>query len=94
MTQSFEFEAWFDREFPMEGDAMRPKYRSMSVMDLIRAAWEGSRQQALEEGGEARESLSNMLASIERDGNYSSETTCNFLRQALQCLPILRDGSE
>jgi hypothetical protein len=36
---------------------------------------------------EAREILENMLSSIEADGNYSTEATCTFLRQALNCLP-------
>ena len=37
---------------------------------------------------EAREILENMVRSIELDGNYSTEATCTFLRQALQCLPV------
>jgi hypothetical protein len=36
---------------------------------------------------EAREILENMVRSIELDGNYSTEATCTFLRQALMCLP-------
>jgi hypothetical protein len=37
---------------------------------------------------EAREILENMVRSIELDGNYSTEATCTFLRQALNCLPV------
>jgi hypothetical protein len=37
---------------------------------------------------EAREILKNMVRSIELDGNYSTEATCTFLRQALNCLPV------
>jgi len=36
---------------------------------------------------EAREILENMVRSVELDGNYSTEATCTFLRQALLCLP-------
>ncbi|MEK6290817.1 MAG: hypothetical protein V4793_05400 [Paraburkholderia tropica] len=37
---------------------------------------------------EARAILTNMLQSIEQHGPYSTETTCRFLRQAIQCLPV------
>ncbi|MBU9212272.1 hypothetical protein [Burkholderia multivorans] len=37
---------------------------------------------------EARAILTNMLRSIEQHGPYSTETTCRFLRQAIQCLPV------
>lgn len=40
-----------------------------------------------EDPQEAREILENMVRSIELDGNYSTEATCTFLRQALLCLP-------
>ncbi|WP_454826082.1 hypothetical protein [Paraburkholderia xenovorans] len=42
---------------------------------------------------EAREILENMVRSVELDGNYSTEATCTFLRQALQCLPAARPAS-
>jgi hypothetical protein len=38
--QSFEFEAWFDREFPMDPPPSRPKYQRTSVTNLMRAAWD------------------------------------------------------
>jgi hypothetical protein len=42
---------------------------------------------------EAREILENMVRSVELDGNYSTEATCTFLRQALQCLPVPQPAS-
>jgi SpoVK/Ycf46/Vps4 family AAA+-type ATPase len=42
---------------------------------------------------EAREILENMVRSVELDGNYSTEATCTFLRQALQCLPAVQPAS-
>jgi hypothetical protein len=42
---------------------------------------------------EAREILENMVRSVELDGNYSTEATCTFLRQALLCLPAAQPVS-
>ncbi|MFM0638035.1 hypothetical protein PQQ63_15140 [Paraburkholderia metrosideri] len=42
---------------------------------------------------EAREILENMIRSVELDGNYSTEATCTFLRQALQCLLAAQPAS-
>jgi hypothetical protein len=42
---------------------------------------------------EAREILENMVRSVELDGNYSTEATCTFLRQALLCLPAAQPES-
>jgi len=47
----------------------------------------------IEEITEAREILENMVQSIELHGNYSTEATCTFLRQALQCLPVATNPS-
>lgn len=47
----------------------------------------------IEDLQEAREILENMVRSVELDGNYSTEATCTFLRQALQCLPAAQPAS-
>lgn len=57
MSQSFEFEAWFDREFPMDASGGRPKYRETMVMDLMRASWNASRREALKEAAAHVETL-------------------------------------
>ncbi|MGN6656024.1 MAG: hypothetical protein ACTHJ9_11880 [Rhodanobacter sp.] len=49
MTQSFEFEAWFDREYPQDESGRRPRYQSSVVLDLMRSAWDGARQQTASE---------------------------------------------
>ncbi|MBB5448418.1 MULTISPECIES: hypothetical protein [unclassified Paraburkholderia] len=38
--QSFEFEAWFDRTYPLTPGAGRPNYQKTMVMDLMRAAFD------------------------------------------------------
>lgn len=47
----------------------------------------------IEDLQEAREILENMVRSVELDGNYSTEATCTFLRQALLCLPAAQPAS-
>jgi hypothetical protein len=47
--QSFEFEAWFDREYPMDALGQRPKYQRSSVLDLMRAAYEAPLAQSAEQ---------------------------------------------
>ena len=40
---SDEFEAWFDRAYPISGDCGRIKYRESSVRELMTAAYEAGR---------------------------------------------------
>jgi hypothetical protein len=55
MTEREQFEAWFDKEYPISGDCGRIKYRESSVRDLMVAAWQASRRAALEEAERAVE---------------------------------------
>jgi hypothetical protein len=41
--QDFEFEGWFDKEYPQDDEGHRPKYNETSVMTLLRHAFEAGR---------------------------------------------------
>jgi len=41
--QDFEFEGWFDREYPQNSEGGRPRYEETSVTELMRAAFEAGR---------------------------------------------------
>lgn len=65
------------------------KYRAAPPVEQTRALTAAQ----IEDLQEAREILENMVRSVEIDGNYSTEATCTFLRQALLCLPAARPAS-
>ena len=49
MNQPDQFEAWFELTFPRDEDGHRRQYKQAMVMDLMRMAWHGSRDAAIEE---------------------------------------------
>lgn len=61
----------------------------LTLIALVRRAApdsaQAARNQALEDAREGIEILDNLIASIEKHGNYSKESTVSFLNQALQC---------
>jgi hypothetical protein len=42
-AHDFEFEGWFDWKYPQDATGSRPSYQSTSVMELMRAAFDGAR---------------------------------------------------
>jgi hypothetical protein len=42
-SHDFEFETWFDKNYPQNSEGRRPKYSETSVMDLLRASFEAGR---------------------------------------------------
>jgi hypothetical protein len=73
-------------------DEPRTLQSVQDAMEWLFATTPASREaltdEQIEDIQEAREIIENMVRSVELDGNYSSEATCTFLRQALQCLPL------
>jgi len=55
---------------------------------LSRQPCAGDKQEADNDIEEAREILTLLISSIEKNGPYSAEATCTFIRQALNCLPM------
>lgn len=48
MTSRKEYEAWFEREYPVEPTGKRSKYQGSMVQDLMFSAWQAAERQALE----------------------------------------------
>lgn len=55
---------------------------------------EGSLEFALEEASEGMEILDQLIATIQKHGNYSKEATLTFLGQARQCFNALQRYTE